>query len=140
MKKELFIIGALIMLIAISIEAQNPKKTNWPFGKADTVGLASNDTISAVTVNITEEIRDNLSWSAATVDTAVTINATTIGARARLGAKWIFKFTGTEANEVVTWGTNLTGAASTVNAGKTFFVTFVYDGSGYVKYDENQAD
>ncbi len=98
----------------------------FPFGPATTVALSATGA-QAITVKNMLTIVDGVSVSA-TGNRTVNL---TLDAGLEAGARIVFKLK-TDGTETMAFGTGITGATLTGEAGKTFTAEAVFDGTGFV--------
>ncbi len=129
MKKILILLFLIVPFLAKS-------QIRYPFGAADVVTVTSDDTI-----DISDDIFDNLTYIDLDTDTNMVINATNLNSKLRTGALLVFEATesGFDA-DTITWGTGLTGAATAIPSGKTTFIQFFYNGTAFKKITQTQTD
>ncbi len=138
MKKGQLLLGLfLAMLISISCVQETKSQVVWPFANATTTtSTADTITLDLGTVFNTMNV---VTISAATLDSALTVNISTLS-DVRVGSVLQVWATADGYAEVITWGTNITGSATTVTANKTDAITFMYNGTAFIKTTEIQTD
>lgn len=99
-------------------------KVKYPFGAADTLSAAYAATI-AVAIDNTETV-----LTIAQLTGAATLNLTN-NAELKAGNRLTILVSVDGTNRVLTHGTGLTGAATTLTASKSYALSYVFDGSTF---------
>lgn len=131
--KKLFLLSALfVFALTFNVEAQ----IRWPFGSANEITGDTNDTI-----DISPELIRGLNFYDISNDSTVLINVTTVDTEWKIGELLIIEATeGSTSADTLRYGTNITGLETTIPSGKTAVITFVWNGTAWVKQSENQID
>lgn len=133
--KRFGIILAAFLLFAIC-EQSEAQVIRWPFGAANTVTGGSNDT-----VDISSQLSRGLNNYTITNDTNMVINVTTVDSEWKFGDLLVISATeGTANADTLRYGTNITGTLTAIPSGKTTVVTFIFNGTAWVKQSEVQID
>lgn len=129
--KKIAILTVLLFAL-LSVDAA----VRWPFGAANTVTNQVNDT-----VDISGYLTRGLNYYDIDNDTTMVINVTTVSDDWAKGDLLIIEATeGTAAADTLRYGTNITGTEDPIPAGKTKVVTFIFNGTGFVKVAVTQID
>lgn len=130
MKKLLLL--SILFVLAFSLNAQ----IRWPFGAVNSITGDTNDTI-----DISSELTRGLNYYDIANDTNVVINVTTVDTEWKTGELLVIEATeGTANADTVRYGTNITGLQTAIPSGKTAVVTFIWNGTAWVKQSEVQID
>ena len=130
MKKILFI--TLFLAATFCVQAQ----IRWPFGNVNAVTNQTNDT-----VDISSYLIRGLNYYIPDNDTNMVINVTTVGTEWKKGDLLIIEGTeGTTSADTLRYGTNITGLYDAIPSGKTAIVTFIFNGTAWVKLSTVQIN
>lgn len=129
--KRLLII-ALFGLFVLNANSQ----VRWPFGAANEITVTVNDTIEVGT-----NLSRGINYIDMSTDTNIVLNATTIDTEVKIGDLLILEATeaGVDA-DTINYGTNITGLYDAIPSDKTRIITFIYNGSKFVKVSTTQID
>lgn len=101
------------------------KRVKYPFGKADSLSADY-----AATIEVAVENQESV-LTIGQLTGAATLNLD-VDAEMAPGANLLIKTSVDGTNRVLTHGTGLTGAATTLTANKTYALSYKFDGSTFV--------
>lgn len=129
MKK--YIISLILLAVVYSVNAQR-----WPFGSVDQVTNQTNDT-----VDISSYLTRGMNYYDISNDTNMVINVTTVNDENKLGDFLIIEATeATASADTLRYGTSITGLYDAIPAGKTIIVTFIFNGTAWLKQSTVQIN
>jgi len=129
MKRILIIL--LLCAFTFSMQAQR-----WPFGNVNAVTNQVNDT-----VDISSYLIRGMNYYIPNNDTNMVINVTTLDSELELGDLLVIEGTeGSASADTLRYGTNITGLYDAIPVGKTAIVTFIFNGTAWVKLSTVQIN
>ncbi|MCK5632597.1 hypothetical protein KAH94_02530 [bacterium] len=104
------------------------------------MNTVTNDT-SNDTLDISSSLKRGINYYDISNDTTVLLNVTTVDTEWKTGDLLIIEATeGSTAADTVRYGTNITGLETAIPSGKTTIISFIFNGSAWVKQSEVQID
>lgn len=134
MKRLIFLLTTAFLLIFASFESE--AQIRWPFGAVNSVTGGTNDT-----VDISSQLIRGLNYYDVSNDTTMLINVVTVDDSWSKGDFLVIELTeGSTSADTLRYGTNITGLESIVASGKTKVITFIFNGTAWIKQSEVQID
>lgn len=132
MKKLLVILSLILFVASFDANAQ----IRWPFGSPNEITVTSDDTI-----DIGSSVQRGLNYINFDTDTNIVFEATSLSSSLGVGELLFIEATenGVDA-DTLTYGTGMTGLLDPIPSGKTRVVTFIFNGTAWVKQSSEQID
>ena len=131
MKKVKLLLVSFFAILAIScMQETKAQSVVFPFGPSSTViSSADSLTLDLGTIYNTNTM---VTIDSSTLDAPLTVSIGTLNS-VRTGSVLTVKARASSGDEIITWGTNMTGLNDTITATKQVVIPFIYDGTGFIK-------